>query len=899
MLPSWRLALNTLAGRPVRTGLMIGAIAIAAALVMAIACAQATVQASMSHGITKFVGNTDARIIHQGNGRFEEPLLEQVRAWPEVDVASGRLGASLTLIHADGRTDPETGELLRITPTAIGVEFENETRFRIREITRGTFPAKPDEILIDEVTAEQLRTEVGDVLEIQRFGDPILLTVAGIFTRPRLGTIQRPLVEIDRTVLAEATDRPAELSAIVIILKDGVNVEAFCAAHQAELPGILSLEPAELVRSGFDRQIVASRLGLLVASIFSFISASFIIVTALTTSVTERQREMAVTRCIGASRGQLFGSQLMAGIVLAGAGAIIGVPLGIGLTAVLTWYFAEYLPAGLHVHALGLQLATIGSFGAGILGALYPAIMSSRVAPLQAMSIRAQPVRAMSIIICSMIGCAFIALQLGLFRITDPSDRFLAYVYAGLPCLLMGYFALAVPLLTLISTMISPVLSGALRLPAGMLGRSMRVMPFRQGFTAGALMVGTAILVSTWSNMTSILDDWLREIKFADGFAFRTAGISPAEQHAIASLPFVSDVCVISYLPVRVYDRQIFGVQGLAPPNVTCMGFDPDKFFAMNTVQWAAGDPANAIARLKDGTGLIVADRFLPTQKVKIGDTLTIGVGKTKKSFEIVGAVSSAGLDIATQSFGIRSQYMEFSISCVFVDQRVVEDVFDNRDVLIMQLNLKSVGGGDSAVVPLPLRGEGGVRREMHDNAESHAASNAATSLTDEQILAAISEVAPGVMFHSGRWITKTINEVATAMMIVQSVVAFAALVLASLGVGNVILANIHGRRYEYGVLRAVGGHRSLLARLIFGEAIMLAITGALIGTLLGMHLAWVGVHHYRELAGLPLRLILPQWPTVFGWLTVIALTLLAALPGVWSVVRRQPAALLASGRNG
>jgi putative ABC transport system permease protein len=292
------------------------------------------------------------------------------------------------------------------------------------------------------------------------------------------------------------------------------------------------------------------------------------------------------------------------------------------------------------------------------------------------------------------------------------------------------------------------------------------------------------------------------------------------------------------------------------------MGFDPDEFFRLTTVQWVAGDPETAIARLKDGTGLIVADRFLTTQKVKLGDPLTIGVGKVKKTFEIVGAVGSAGLDIATQSFGIRSQYMELSISCVFVDGAIVRDVFDNPDVLILQLNL--VEGVD-----------------------------------DEEVLKAIADVAPGVMFHSGRWIVKTINEVASAMMIVQSVIAFAALVLASLGVGNVILANIHGRRYEYGVLRAVGAHRFVLARLIFGEAIILAITGALLGSMLGMHLAWIGTVHYRDLAGLPMRLILPSVPTAMGWLVVIALTLLAALPGVWSVVRRTPAGLLAGGRNG
>ncbi len=898
---SWRLALNTLGGKPGRAALMIGAVALAAALVMAVSCAIATMQASMEFGITRFVGSADVRIIHQGNGRFSEELLEKVRSWPEVDAATGRLGASLTLIHADHRKDPKTGELLRMTPSALGVDFTLESRFRKRDLTAGKLPAAANEILIDQITAEQLHATVGDVLEVQRFGEPVILTVTGILERPRLAAVQRPIIEMDRRTLAEASDRTGELTSIAIIIKKpkgselSITVADFCARHQSELPEILSLEPAEFVRSGFNRQVQASRFGFTIASMLTFLSASFIIVTALTVSVTERQREMAVTRCIGASRGQLFGSQMLAGLLLSSAGAVIGIPLGIGLTALLAWYFSEYLPVGVTLHPLGFELAAIGSIGAGILGALYPAWMASHVPPLQAMSVRAQPPRPQSIVLAAIIALLLISIQLALFSLANPSDRFIAYAYAGLPCLLVGYFILSIPLLIGTAALLSTPLSFILGLPAGMVRRSLFATPFRHGFTAGSLMVGMAILVSTWSNMTSILHDWLGGIKFADGFAFRSTGISPKEQQAIAALPFVKDFCPISYLPLRVYDKQIFGVQGLAPPNVTCMGFDPDLFFSMNALEWVAGDPQTVIPKLKAGTALIVADRFLTTQKVKIGDHLTLGVGKVRKDFEIAGAVNSAGLDIAVQAFGIRSQYMEYSISCVFVDWKTLNETFDNRDAHLLQINIRDDDSLFSqGEIAGSLRDPGGVDETPHPTHQRKP-----PGITDEEIIKQIAEVAPGVQFYSGRWIVKTINNVATGILVVDSTVAFAALALACLGVGNVILANIVGRKYEFGVLRAVGANKSLIAKLILAEVAIIAIAGALVGTLLGIHLAWVGVVHYRDLAGLPVTLVLPQLPTAIGWLVLIALTLLAAIPGVRSVVKRQPSALLAGGRNG
>src|SRR5262249_54997839 len=153
----------------------------------------------------------------------------------------------------------------------------------------------------------------------------------------------------------EATDHPGQLTSIVIIVKKGIDVARFCAAHQAELPLQVTLEPAELVSTGFHRQLMAGRFAFTIGSILTFLCAGFIIVTALTTAVTEKQREMAVTRCIGASRGQLFAAQLWVGLMLGAGGAAVGLPVGIGLARLLIWHFSKLLPAGMHVEWPGIE----------------------------------------------------------------------------------------------------------------------------------------------------------------------------------------------------------------------------------------------------------------------------------------------------------------------------------------------------------------------------------------------------------------------------------------------------------------------------------------------------------------------------------------------------------------
>src|SRR4029079_4177935 len=87
--------------------------------------------------------------------------------------------------------------------------------------------------------------------------------------------------------------------------------------------------------------------------------------------------------------------------------------------------------------------------------------------------------------------------------------------------------------------------------------------------------------------------------------------------------------------------------------------------------------------------------------------------------------------------------------------------------------------------------------------------------------------------------------------MALASTVAIASLIIACLGVGNLILANIAARRYEYGVLRAMGASRGMLGRIVAAETLLVALVGCIVGTGLGIQLAATGQSLHRRLVGL------------------------------------------------
>jgi putative ABC transport system permease protein len=123
--------------------------------------------------------------------------------------------------------------------------------------------------------------------------------------------------------------------------------------------------------------------------------------------------------------------------------------------------------------------------------------------------------------------------------------------------------------------------------------------------------------------------------------------------------------------------------------------------------------------------------------------------------------------------------------------------------------------------------------------------------------------------------------------------------VLAGLGVGNVIAAGIAARRFEFGLMRAVGASRGVIARLVAAEATLIAATAAVAGATLGMRLAWMGGEMYRELAGLRLAWTLPLAPLAIGCAALLFVALAASAPAAIGLLRRPTVELLAAGRAG
>ncbi len=923
MRPAWRLAISNASGRRERTLLLAGAVIAAAALVSAVACAVASLNAAVIRQVTETVGEADLRIISGAGPFVPERMLEVVGGWPEVARVDPMLQMDFALTISRPilkRTAPAAPFALveapmRVTAAAQGVPDDRPDLWPDR-LLDGRLPQAPGEIAIDAMLASRLTWEgsqqasrraiaitgshdplideapieppggdiseqeaeaynrlqgvrVGDTVRLVRLlRQPVELRVVGIYPpRPFDG---RPRAVASMDFLQSLRGAEGGYSRLDLVLRDGFEPEAVSAAHAAELPADLLLQTTARVTGGFRTNMKASELGLLFATILSFLAASFIVLTGLTTGVTQQQRELAVARCIGATRGQLAESQLALGGLIGVAGAVVGVPAGIGLAWVTTEVFRERLPTGLAIPLAPMVVAVIGAVGAGLLGAVWPALKAGRVAPMEAMRVRARAPRLGAILALAGVGAAMIAAQAAIVGLPgDGQVVFWSHATIGLPLLFVGFFLLGPACAVIVAAALGPVVSRVAGLPRKLLTRSVLATPYRFGFTAGAMMAGLALMVALWTNGSAMLRDWLGRMDFPDAFVSGIA-ITPEHRAVVDGIPGVEATCAITLLPV---ETDAFGVRALQEYQTTFVAFEPAAFFDMTTLFWVEGDVDTARRRLLEGPrearagadaldgSVIVAREFRTARGLGMGDIFECSFDGRPYRFEIVGVIASPGLELVGKFFNTGEELAAQAMHAVFVARADMERLFGVRAINLLQLDL-AAGADDEQVV-------GAIREELFG-----------AGIVDA---------------GSGRQIKRDIRAFGESTLRISSVIAIGAMAVASIGVANLIVAGIHARRYEFGVLLAVGARRGLLARLALSEALLVAIAACLLGTGLGLQSAWSGRRLHELLLGISLTGYIPVSAILWSCGALIAMALGAAAPAVVRLARRRPRELLAA----
>ena len=308
--------------------------------------------------------------------------LAAVRAVPGIAAAGGRLGGPASLLGSNGR----------LLGPGFGI---NVTALNPFTLVSGHLPGKPDEVDVDESTAADEHFRLGQALRV-------VDSAGGIRTFYLAGTIDLGVssefgnasVTAFQTATAIAVTGQHGYNLVVASAVPGLSQSALAARVSAQLSGqgYEVITGAELATDEASSTAHVSKVlttGLLIFALISLVVACIVVYNTFNILIAQRSRELALQRCVGASRGQVFGSMLaesvMTGLIASVAGVLTGIAVSWGLLHVVS----THPPLVISAAAVTIALAT--GLLVTVAASVLPARAATRVAPLAALAVAVEP----------------------------------------------------------------------------------------------------------------------------------------------------------------------------------------------------------------------------------------------------------------------------------------------------------------------------------------------------------------------------------------------------------------------------------------------------------------------------------------------------------------------------
>ncbi|HVX83545.1 MAG TPA: FtsX-like permease family protein [Phycisphaerae bacterium] len=871
MFIALRLAVRQWLARPVRP--LLCSIAIAAAVALIICCGAAFESLRYSFQVTVGqmlgVAQIHVRAAQRGTqDRLPQSLFDQLQKRPEVELVSGRMQAQAGLTKGD----------VDLWFDSVGVDPRRDEELRPKVYNSGHgLTGAADEIVIDAAVANLLHAQVGDVVEYTADGmRSRKVTIVGVVKRPTIELISRPTIYLPMDQLAKDLGTAPAYDVIDLKLRDSAGIDdldAYAKKLKKELGPAVTVTPGANSKSRLANESETIELGLTLLSMVSGLCAALIIGTTLSVGVQERVRQFGQLRCIGASRRQLAVFLCGDALVMLIIGEALGLALGFAAAAALIRSLSQFFLA-FRIAPTSIVIALLNGLGATAVGALIPMWQVTRVSPMAAVTSVGRRPRRRFIGLAALVGGISLALEAGLWMLLPGRDlRIYGFMFLGVPLIFAGWTLLGPAVLMVSERGAAAVIGRLLWIRPAMLRGAWSRTPWRASAMVTALMIGVTLFTAVRARGQSVLASWSFPSKFPDLFLF---SIAPMSEQRVAMLkkehPEIRDLTTLAAFPIKLRgnafkEGDLVGMNGA---NFVCV--EPESFSRLVEMHYEQGDPARAIRELAEGDHIFVTTEFYHAHGLGVGDQLHVLDDQGHPiSFTIAAVVSSTGMDLVKNYFDMRSTFQDAAVSTVMGSVGDAKKYFGLRDVNLMLLDVTAPAANPAVM--------GKLRLDLQNE---------------------------GYQTASSVDLKANLNALITRVVGAMSLIAAGALAVASLGVANMVIASVHARRYEFGVLRAIGAGRWQLIRLVLAEVSLIGGVAGVLGAAAGLELAYSFTLVDRVI-GLPTRFLAgtPGQAAAYGAAFMgvsIGLTIvLAWAASIWPAARGAFVAqrsLLASGRG-
>jgi putative ABC transport system permease protein len=790
----WRATLKGLLAHRFRLALTALSVVLGVAFVAGTYVLTDTMNAAFDQLFTEATAGTDvivraeAPFVEEDRERIPEELLPVVRQVEGVRVTEGSVVGFAQLVDKEGEAISPTG------PPTLGVSFGEIPDLTPLTIREGRPPERDAEVAIDAATARKHDFSVGDRVTVLFQGPSEEFTVVGIAGFGEADNLGgATLAAFDLQTAQRVLGAEGQFDTIEVAGQEGISTTVLRQRIASVLPEGVQAVTAQSVADEQANEI-QDELGffnivlLVFAGIALFVGA-FIIFNTFNILVTQRTRELALLRALGATGGQVTRSvmaeALITGVVASALGLALGIAVALGLQALLQGFGIDLPTTNLQV----LPRTIVASFVVGtvvtVVAAVLPARRASRVPPIAAIR-DVESVRPISLRRRALAGGAVAAfgvamLMLGLF---GGVGNAISYVGLGVGVIFLGVAILSPLAARPVSRAIGAPLPRVAGVP-GKLGRENAMRnPRRTAATSAALMIGLA-LVGTSLIMGSslkastgrIIDETLRaDLFLSAGNQF--TGFSPEVAAELAGRPGIG---VVSELRTGEWRQRgstaIRFLTAVEPATV-------DRVLELDVLE-------GSVSAL-DRRGVMVHEDAAEAEGLAVGDVLAMEFART-------GTV-------------------QMRVAGIFAENRLVGDyvisISAYEDNFTEQL--------DSFVL---VKAPPGASVEDARRAVQR-----------------VTEAFPNVDVQDQAEIREEQEDAIDQLLGLLSALLGLAILIALLGIVNTLALSVFERTREVGLLRAVGMSRRQVRSMVRWESVLIALLGGVLGLAVGAFFGWAMV---------------------------------------------------------
>jgi putative ABC transport system permease protein len=837
----FRIALKSILGRKARLVLTSLAVILGTAFLSGTSIFSATLDRTFNNLFQDVFQNIDGyvrstEVVEGDFGLIERQRIpidtvDKVLAVPGVADAVPDIQAFARIVGKDGKPIGSEGAG---PPTfgSVAVEFKGA----LWTIAQGKFPTGPNEVALDESSAEKAGKVVGDTVKVIAQAGSREFKMVGIAS---YGDVRSPggatFALFDVPTAAEFLGKPGYVDAILVV-GDGTRTDEALAQDIDKIfeptAKIETLTGAEITKETQDDIGEALSFFGRFLTVFSIIAlgvGSFVIYNVFSISAAQRQRENALLRALGASRSQITRSMLVESVVVGLLGSATGFVGGIGISKLLS----VLLPAiGFDLPSGGLVLensAILTTILVGlivtVLSAILPARRAGKVPPLAAMRATALETNS-SLRKQVFIGIGFISAGIAIISaVVAAKDTNFFVLGAGI----IGVFAGAIVIGPGIARPVSLFLgrpAAAMRGVTGSMARQNAARnPKRTSRTSSPVLIGVA-LVTAVSALAASINGQISDI-FTEQFKGDYAISSQAQGFGGLSPSLADDISKIDGVKSATGIGTVIGKIDNKGRTLTVIS--PDTIEG----NYDIGLINSSYSRL-DKKGIFISQSLAERENLTVGSVVPVVLADAKERKLIVRAL--------------------------YEHNDLVRDRVISREVI-----------AGTTVSSFDF----GVYASVEESADDSAVRAA--------LQKAVDNYGQGKLVSLDEYIDEQAGPVNQLLVLIYGLLILS-VIIAIVGIIITLLLSVFERQRELGLLRAVGMTRTQVRTTVRWESVITSLLGAVIGIILGMGLGWVIVFALKD-QGLT-SFQIPVGTTIFIMTMSFLVGIFAAIYPAWRATK-------------